>query len=80
MCAAGGGEAGAFRAEFSTVRGGCPLWFFQLSASESAPAAPLGVESQVRTRGGRRAAGGWVLTRRKAPREWEVFAPAISYR
>ena len=35
-----------------------PPRFFQLSASASAPGAPLGVESQVRTRGGGRAAGG----------------------
>ena len=75
VCVCGGGWGGvAFRAEFCTVLGGCPLWFFQLSASASALAAPLGVESQVRTRGGRRTAGvGWggvgVLTRRKAPRE-----------
>ena len=60
VCVAGGCGGVAFRAEFSTVLGGCPLWFFQLSASASALAAPLGVESQVRTRGGRRAAGvGW---------------------
>lgn len=49
---------GPFRAEFLRVRGGCPPRFFQLSASASAPGAPLGVESQVRTRGGGRAAGG----------------------
>lgn len=47
-------RVGAFRAEFSRVRGIYPPRFFQLCASASAPPAPPGVEIQVRAGGRRR--------------------------